>query len=1318
MASGHEPDGEQYSGPVGIRQEGDRLQTDLERLRQEDEVLIDGPREEPQQATGGCGFPCGCLVTIILAIIVAGAVTFWLDLWPEETLDFLPLVGDEDSPDLERQLLSSFYLASDGENWDESENWLSDAPLGEWHGVTTGKGGWVVSLRLPDNGLSGDSWPGLVSLDGLQHLDLSGNRLSGEIPQELYTLSSLSVLLLNGNDLTGQVPARLATIIPNLREFDLSGNRLTGCIPEDFKKALPGSPGRSGIEQLGLPFCSTSSQAGVARATPMSTPDVNATGRPATGPGPTAAPTPARDRPTVAPPPTARPAPGALAGPSPTPTLTRASWPANFRPAVGSYDTDRDGLIGVFNLEQLNAIRFDLDGNGRADARGDAAAYADAFPDASSCKGCVGYELARPLDFDDPDSYASGTVKPEWTTGEGWLPIGASGSPFEATFQGNGYSISNLFIHRSGVDTGLFGYTSGVIRNVGLVDADVTGAETVGGLAGLNGGGVIMASYVTGRVTGQVRVGGLIGVNRAGKTKAGRTVASYSAATVFGVESVGGLVGWNDGSISASYSRGRVVGDSGVGGLLGELSEFGGTVTESYWDVQSSGLSVGVGRGDASGAEGKTTGELQSPTWYTGIFSGWRSDWDNADNDKSSRSGVDYFWDFGPASQYPSLKVDDALAVCQEHRMSPGGSASKNTVTAGTRGRYDTDGNGLIEVSNLEQLDAIRHDLDGDGRPDEGADSEVYAAAFPGYPAGGRRGYELVRSLDFNDPGSYASRAINPDWTTGRGWTPIGPRNMHLSRDALEGGRFEGVLDGNGNTISNLYIYYSVNGQRAHMGFFGVTGESSVIRNLGLVDVELTIVYSGWSSGGLTGVNFGAIHDSYTTGRLWSRHAWFGGLAGKNNGYIVGSFSEASVIGGGGLVGINHGKVIDSHATGLVSGLNGGGLATSNFGEIIDSHATGNVTGDNAGGLVSRNSGTVCGSSATGNAAATTSKARTAGGLFGIAGGLAAFNLGEIGYSHATGSASGVTVGGLAGENSGKIGASYATGGVTGTNQAGGLVGSNSGAISSSYATGSASVPSRSRSAGGLIGTMETGAISASYAHGNVSGAEHVGGLVGWLKAGRVQPAGTVAASYATGSVSGRTAVGGLIGGSGGKVSGSYSTGPVSGVSAVGGLAGYNSGGLSDSYSVGTVTGIEQVGGLVGFNNEDTGKLRNVYWDPGASGKTSPVGQGKSEGAEAKSIVEFQTPAGYAGIYRSWNAELDNADRDGNPYSGIDDFWRFGTSRGYPVLKADLDRDGVATFREFGPQLNPAASPVPGTSPDRFKPTPTPPPQRRAMPGS
>ena len=80
-----------------------------------------------------------------------------------------------------------------------------------------------------------------------------------------------------------------------------------------------------------------------------------------------------------------------------------------------------------------------------------------------------------------------------------------------------------------------------------------------------------------------------------------------------------------------------------------------------------------------------------------------------------------------------------------------------------------------------------------------------------------------------------------------------------------------------------------------------------------------------------------------------------------------------------------------------------------------------------------------------------------------------------------------------------------------------------------------------------------------------------------------------------------------------------------------------------------------------------------------------------------------------------WNS---NADGDGNPFSGIDDFWEFGTARGYPVLRADLDGDGVATSPEFGSQLKPEAGPVPESTPVQPVPTPTRPPQRQAAPGS
>ena len=71
------------------------------------------------------------------------------------------------------------------------------------------------------------------------------------------------------------------------------------------------------------------------------------------------------------------------------------------------YDSDDDGYIDVDSLVKLNAIRYDLNGNG---ARGtvsvsDWANYTTAFPNAASgmgCSstGCVGYELITSLNFD------------------------------------------------------------------------------------------------------------------------------------------------------------------------------------------------------------------------------------------------------------------------------------------------------------------------------------------------------------------------------------------------------------------------------------------------------------------------------------------------------------------------------------------------------------------------------------------------------------------------------------------------------------------------------------------------------------------------------------------------------------------------------------------------------------------------------------------------------------------------------------------------------------------------------------------------------
>ena len=76
---------------------------------------------------------------------------------------------------------------------------------------------------------------------------------------------------------------------------------------------------------------------------------------------------------------------------------------------VMDYDADDDGLIEVADLAQLNAIRWDLDGDGVASDAG----YATAFPDAPTsdmgcpASGCTGYELMADLDL---DTDGSGTV--------------------------------------------------------------------------------------------------------------------------------------------------------------------------------------------------------------------------------------------------------------------------------------------------------------------------------------------------------------------------------------------------------------------------------------------------------------------------------------------------------------------------------------------------------------------------------------------------------------------------------------------------------------------------------------------------------------------------------------------------------------------------------------------------------------------------------------------------------------------------------------------------------------------------------------------
>ncbi len=130
----------------------------------------------------------------------------------------------------ERAALKDFYEATDGDNWANNAGWLSDVPVGEWHGVTVDDDGRVTQLRLRENNLGGHIPSGLGSLADLTLLDLQVNELTGTIPRELGNLSRLEGLDLDRNQLVGQIPAELANL-SGLQTLDLDFNQLEGPMP-------------------------------------------------------------------------------------------------------------------------------------------------------------------------------------------------------------------------------------------------------------------------------------------------------------------------------------------------------------------------------------------------------------------------------------------------------------------------------------------------------------------------------------------------------------------------------------------------------------------------------------------------------------------------------------------------------------------------------------------------------------------------------------------------------------------------------------------------------------------------------------------------------------------------------------------------------------------------------------------------------------------------------------------------------------------------------------------------------------------------------
>lgn len=280
---------------------------------------------------------------------------------------------------------------------------------------------------------------------------------------------------------------------------------------------------------------------------------------------------------------------------------------------------------------------------------------------ASICNSSSYYKLMNDLDSlsDGYSTYAADTSNSNY----GWIPIVG----FSGFFDGDFHKISdlNINLNPSVSASGLFGDTNGSISNIDIYGCDISGYYLSGAICGaLTEGGTIDKCSSSGNISSTYLTdhrsfaGGIVGIN------SGTITNSYSDCTCNGDICVGGLSGATDGSISNSYSTGSCIctGDfcgglagynigsiincysvgyidsvgSNIGGLIG-YSEVSATITDSYWNTQTSGMDT------SSGGTGKTTIQMMDidtfSTWDIVLISVY----------------VDQLWGIDDGNDYPKL---------------------------------------------------------------------------------------------------------------------------------------------------------------------------------------------------------------------------------------------------------------------------------------------------------------------------------------------------------------------------------------------------------------------------------------------------------------------------------------------------------------------------------------------------------------------------------------------------------------------------------------------------------------------------------------
>ena len=504
-------------------------------------------------------------------------------------------------------------------------------------------------------------------------------------------------------------------------------------------------------------------------------------------------------------------------------------------------------------------------------------------------------------------------------SGAAWTPIGSESNQYTGTFDGAGYTISNLTVDNSSADyQGFVGYlgSGGAIQNLTLDEnCSVTGSDNVGGICAFNQYGTIQNCSNSGSVSGSYNVGGICGYNNSGTVTYCHNTGSISCTKY----RVGGICGISFGTVTYCYNTGSISGSRG-GGICGEngsLKEIrycysigkmaagsirggicgyndGGTITNCYCCSETSEHTIATSYGtctveNVERLEGNAFASGEVAYLLNGSSPGednvWRQNLDNGETVDQlpvldNTHGIVYLISKDcsgrPSETSRYTNDEEAASGPGEHTFGGDGFC---TVCGGYEPAEKNE-NGSYEISNVGQLFWFAALVNGDNT------------------------YAVFDSQEASASATLTTDIIIPNE---RKWTPIGNTDNY----------YTGAFDGQGHAIENLMVESFGYESR---GFVGGLGSAGKIQNLALKNCS---VAGESNAGGLCGWNQGAIINCSCTGTVSGATA--GGLCGQNGegGTVTNCWSNVAVTGSpyvGGFCGYNYrATVTNCYSTGTVT---------------------------------------------------------------------------------------------------------------------------------------------------------------------------------------------------------------------------------------------------------------------------------------------------------------------------------------------------------------------------------------------------------------